>query len=301
MKRRIQRSMSIVLCVTLCISYVLFTGLVYRQNLNNMKKEVKQEAIYISSALNLSETAYIQVIDDRRKTSRITIIGKDGTVRYDSVEDVKKMKNHKHRTEIISAFKNGVGETTRMSNTLGKRTFYYALRLADGSVVRISKTIGSVMDTIVTLLPVMGIIAAFMLLFAVLLARWQTTRLIRPINEIDLEHPFANTVYEELAPLLKGIDVQNKEKDKVAQMRKEFSANVSHELKTPLTSISGYAEIMKNGMVKPEDVPAFSERIFNEASRLISLIGDIIKLSKLDENSQDIEKKEVDLYELTRE
>ncbi|MEF9840282.1 MAG: ATP-binding protein [Lachnospiraceae bacterium] len=301
MKRRIQRSMSIVLCVTLCISYVLFTGLVYRQNLNNMKKEVKQEAIYISSALNLSETAYIQVIDNCRKTSRITIIGKDGTVRYDSVEDVKKMKNHKHRTEIISAFKNGVGETTRMSNTLGKRTFYYALRLADGSVVRISKTIGSVMDTIVTLLPVMGIIAAFMLLFAVLLARWQTTRLIRPINEIDLEHPFANTVYEELAPLLKGIDVQNKEKDKVAQMRKEFSANVSHELKTPLTSISGYAEIMKNGMVKPEDVPAFSERIFNEASRLISLIGDIIKLSKLDENSQDIEKKEVDLYELTRE
>ncbi|MEF9915923.1 MAG: ATP-binding protein [Lachnospiraceae bacterium] len=301
MKRRIQRSMSIVLCVTLCISYVLFTGLVYRQNLNNMKKEVKQEAIYISSALNLSETAYIQVIDNCRKTSRITIIGKDGTVRYDSVEDVKKMKNHKHRTEIISAFKNGVGETTRMSNTLGKRTFYYALRLADGSVVRISKTIGSVMDTIVTLLPVMGIIAAFMLLFAVLLARWQTTRLIRPINEIDLEHPFANTVYEELAPLLKGIDVQNKEKDKVAQMRKEFSANVSHELKTPLTSISGYAEIMKNGMVKPEDVPAFSKRIFNEASRLISLIGDIIKLSKLDENSQDIEKKEVDLYELTRE
>lgn len=301
MKRRIQRSMSIVLCVTLCISYVLFTGLVYRQNLNNMKKEVKQEAIYISSALNLSETAYIQVIDNCRKTSRITIIGKDGTVRYDSVEDVKKMKNHKHRTEIISAFKNGVGETTRMSNTLGKRTFYYALRLADGSVVRISKTIGSVMDTIVTLLPVMGIIAAFMLLFAVLLARWQTTRLIRPINEIDLEHPFANTIYEELAPLLKGIDVQNKEKDKVAQMRKEFSANVSHELKTPLTSISGYAEIMKNGMVKPEDVPAFSERIFNEASRLISLIGDIIKLSKLDENSQDIEKKEVDLYELTRE
>lgn len=266
-----------------------------------MKKEVKQEAIYISSALNLSETAYIQVIDNCRKTSRITIIGKDGTVRYDSVEDVKKMKNHKHRTEIISAFKNGVGETTRMSNTLGKRTFYYALRLADGSVVRISKTIGSVMDTIVTLLPVMGIIAAFMLLFAVLLARWQTTRLIRPINEIDLEHPFANTIYEELAPLLKGIDVQNKEKDKVAQMRKEFSANVSHELKTPLTSISGYAEIMKNGMVKPEDVPAFSERIFNEASRLISLIGDIIKLSKLDENSQDIEKKEVDLYELTRE
>ena len=108
-------------------------------------------------------------------------------------------------------------------------------------------------------------------------------------------------MYEELTPLLQGIDVQNREKEKAAEMRKEFSANVSHELKTPLTSISGYAEIMKNGLVRPEDMKGFSERIYNEASRLITLVEDIIKISKLDEKSIELEKQEVDLYQLVRE
>ena len=137
--------------------------------------------------------------------------------------------------------------------------------------------------------------------FAVLLARWQTRRLIKPINELDLEHPLENDVYPELEPLLIAMDQQNKEKEAVSNMRKEFSANVSHELKTPLTSISGYAEIMKNGMVRPADIPLFSERIYKEARRLITLVEDIIKLSKLDEESVELEKQEVNLYELTRE
>lgn len=147
----------------------------------------------------------------------------------------------------------------------------------------------------------MGMIAAVMLLFAFVLARWQVLRLIRPINELDLEHPLENEMYEELTPLLQSIDEQNREKDAVANMRKEFSANVSHELKTPLTSISGYAEIMKDGLVRPEDMKKFSERIYNEASRLITLIEDIIKLSKLDEREVEFEKEDVDLYLLTRE
>src|SRR5699024_3813939 len=117
----------------------------------------------------------------------------------------------------------------------------------------------------------------------------------------DLEHPLENAVYMELSPLLTAMDRQNKEKEAVSNMRKEFSANVSHELKTPLTSISGYAEIMKNGMVRPADIPVFSERIYKEARRLITLVEDIIKLSKLDEESVELEKQEVDLYDLTRE
>ena len=140
-----------------------------------------------------------------------------------------------------------------------------------------------------------------MMIFAWILGRWQTERLIRPINELDIEHPLENVVYEELRPLLTAMDRRNKEKAAVEDMRKEFSANVSHELKTPLTSISGYAEIMKNGLVRPEDIPNFSERIYKEAKRLITLIEDIIKLSKLDEGSVEIEKEEVDLYELSRE
>ena len=128
------------------------------------------------------------------------------------------------------------------------------------------------------------------------MTRHQVKRLIAPINNLDLEEPLENDVYEELHPLLERIDRQNKEKAAIEQMRREFSANVSHELKTPLTSISGYAEIMMNGLVKSEDMQGFSERIYKEASRMITLVGDIIKLSQLDENRVELEKQAVDLY-----
>ena len=168
-------------------------------------------------------------------------------------------------------------------------------------MLRVSKSIDNLASTAVSLMPVMGILAVLTILFAFALARWQTNRLIKPINELDLERPLDSDIYEELSPLLEAMDRQNREKEAVANMRKEFSANVSHELKTPLTSISGYAEIMKNGLVRPEDISGFSERIYKEARRLITLIEDIIKLSKLDEESVELEKEDVDLYELTRE
>ena len=179
--------------------------------------------------------------------------------------------------------------------------YYYAILLQDGSVLRVAKTMDNLGAMARDTLPVIGVLAVVMMIFAWILGRWQTERLIRPINELDIEHPLENVVYEELRPLLTAMDRRNKEKAAVEDMRKEFSANVSHELKTPLTSISGYAEIMKNGLVRPEDIPNFSERIYKEAKRLITLIEDIIKLSKLDEGSVEIEKEEVDLYELSRE
>ncbi len=166
-------------------------------------------------------------MDNVQKSTRLTLVGQDGTVLYDSVQDDTTLENHKNRKEIKGAMENGRGEAVRTSDTLGQKT--------------------------------------------------------DPINHLDLEHPLDNDVYEELTPLLQGIDVQNREKEKAAEMRKEFSAKVSHELKTPLTSISGYAEIMKNGLVRPEDMKGFSELIYNEASRLITLVEDIIKISKLDE------------------
>ena len=151
------------------------------------------------------------------------------------------------------------------------------------------------------MLPVIFLLAGVMIFFTILLASWQTRRLIKPINELDIEHPLDNMIYDELTPLLTAMDRSNREKEEVSNMRKEFSANVSHELKTPLTSISGYAEIMKNGLVRPEDIPKFSERIYKEARRLITLIEDIIKLSKLDEESVELEKEDVELYGLCRE
>lgn len=153
-----------------------------------------------------------------------------------------------------------------------------------------------VSSTAVRVLPYMFGIGIALVVIAWRLSKWMASRLVQPINELDLEHPIDNDVYEELTPLLLSMESQKKEKEKNEQMRKEFSANVSHELKTPLTSISGYAEIMKSGLVKPDDVPGFAERIYKEASRLIVLVEDIIKLSKLDEGGVGLEKETVNLY-----
>ena len=188
-----------------------------------------------------------------------------------------------------------------MSSTVQKELYYYALRLDDGSVLRVSKTMDSLIWTALNVFPVMLILSVAGIVLAVVLARWQTKKLMDPVIHLDLEHPLENVIYEEMTPFLEAMDVQNKEKEAVSNMRKEFSANVSHELKTPLTSISGYAEIMMNGLVRPEDIQGFSERIYKEARRLITLVEDIIKLSKLDDESVELEKEDVDLYNLTRE
>ena len=301
MKKKIQRSMVLVLFVTLILFYGILAVILYDHNLSILEGEVRQEAKYVQAAINISGTDYLEQMDDVDRDTRLTQIAPDGEVLYDSRRDENSIENHKSRPEVQSALQSGTGEDVRMSDTVGREMYYYAVLLNDGSVLRVARTMDGLMRTAVNVFPVMGVLALLMMGFAILLARWQTRRLIKPINELDLEHPLENDVYPELEPLLIAMDQQNKEKEAVSNMRKEFSANVSHELKTPLTSISGYAEIMKNGMVRPADIPLFSERIYKEARRLITLVEDIIKLSKLDEESVELEKQEVNLYELTRE
>ena len=301
MRKKIQSSMILVITLTMLIAYAITTLVVYRQTIHIMEGEVRQEADYINVALDTSGESYLKTMDNVHADTRITLIGPDGRVKYDSKEDDVTLQNHKNRPEVKAALKNGSGQDIRESNTLNKEMFYYAVKLENGDILRVSKTVDTAFRTAMKVFPAMGLIALIMLAFAGILVKWQVTRLIRPINRLDLENPLENDVYEELTPLLQSIDKQNKEKDAVANMRKEFSANVSHELKTPLTSISGYAEIMKSGLVKPEDMKGFAERIYNEARRLITLVEDIIKLSKLDEGNVQLEKEEVDLYKLTRE
>lgn len=301
MRARIQKSMVLVLTITLLISYAVMTIVVYSQNLGLLKSEVRQEARYIRTAINISGPAYLEQMDDVDTGTRVTRIDTAGTVLYDSRRDEAALDNHGSRSEVLQALEQGAGEDIRMSGTVGKEMYYYAILLEDGTVLRVSKTMDNLVSTALNVLPVMCILAAGVLFLAWLMAKWQTARLIKPINELDLEHPLDNEIYPELSPLLQAMDEQNKAKDAVANMRKEFSANVSHELKTPLTSISGYAEIMKNGMVRPQDIPNFSERIYKEARRLITLVEDIIKLSRLDEESVELEKEDVDLYALSRE
>ena len=301
MKAKIQRSMLLVLFVTILIFYGLLTLVMYQKNLTLLKEEVNQEARYIRTAVDISGPAYLKEMDGVDIKTRVTRISTEGMVLYDSGDDAETLENHSKRPEVKEALASGTGEDVRVSGTVGKEMYYYAILLQDGSVLRVAKTMDNLGAMARDTLPVIGVLAVVMMIFAWILGRWQTERLIRPINELDIEHPLENVVYEELRPLLTAMDRRNKEKAAVEDMRKEFSANVSHELKTPLTSISGYAEIMKNGLVRPEDIPNFSERIYKEAKRLITLIEDIIKLSKLDEGSVEIEKEEVDLYELSRE
>ena len=301
MRKRIQRSMVMVLAVTLLLSYIILTLLIYNRNLSTLESEVRQEARYIQAAINISGSQYMEEMDGVDGSTRVTQIDENGDVLYDTRRDGSTLENHSGRKEVREALATGEGEDVRMSDTVGQEMYYYALLLDDGTVLRASKSMDGLIRTALNNLPVMAGLAAVMLVLAYFLAKWQTKRLVRPIYELDLEHPLENKTYEELTPFLEAMDRQNKEKEAVSNMRKEFSANVSHELKTPLTSISGYAEIMKNGMVRPEDITLFSERIYKEARRLITLVEDIIKLSKLDEESVELEKQDVDLYELTRE
>lgn len=293
--------MMLILAVTLVLFYAIISVILYNRNLDLLKSEVKQEAEYICTAVNISGPSYLEQMSQVDERTRVTQVDDEGNVLYDSSSEEDDMENHGTREEIEEALSSGTGEAVRMSDTMGRELYYYAVLLDDRSVLRVAKSMDNLALTALNVLPVMGILAVVTMALALLLAKWQTKRLIKPINELDLEHPLENTLYEELNPLLVAMDKQNKEKEAVSDMRKEFSANVSHELKTPLTSISGYAEIMKNGMVRPADIPVFSERIYKEARRLITLVEDIIKLSKLDEESVELEKEEINLYELTRE
>lgn len=301
MRQKMQHSMVFVLTATLVIAYIFLTGIMYHQTVTTVEEEIHREADYISKAVQISGTEYLNQMDEVRANTRITWISAEGTVLYDSTEDEHTFENHKNRPEVKKAFAKGEGEDIRKSDTIGEEMCYYAEKMPDGTVLRVSRTMNSAMKSAFHILPFMIFLALVMIVTAWLLSKWQIERLIRPINTLDLENPLEQEMYPELQPLLERIEQSNKAKEAVAAMRREFSANVSHELKTPLTSISGYAEIMKDGLVRPEDMQHFSEKIYQEASRLITLVEDIIKLSRLDEGRVELEKEEVDLYELSRE
>ena len=212
MKKKIQRSMMIILLITFVLFYAILALILYNRNLNVLQGEVRQEARYIQTAVNMSGTGYLEQLDEVDKGTRITLVSEDGDVLYDTDENGGDMENHASRQEVAEAFRTGQGEDVRMSDTLGEEFYYYALLLDDGCVLRVAKTMDGLARTALNVLPVMGILAVVMVIFAMLLAGWQTKRLIRPINELDLEHPLDNAVYEELTPLLVAMDRQNKEK-----------------------------------------------------------------------------------------
>ncbi len=414
MTKKIFKSSILASVIVLIIGMACVLGVLYRHFGGQIINELKKEAEYLSYGVELKGKDYLENVNEQ--DSRITYIDDAGNVLYDSMADEEAMENHKDREEFQEAEETGVGQAERISDTLSERTLYYAVRLSDNSVLRVSSTQDSVLALTVQLIPpALGILAVLIIL-ACFFASRIASRIVEPLNSLDLEHPEENMVYEEVAPLLSKIHKQNgqirlqieearrnqeefriitenmqegllvidaytmilsgnssvwkmfqvwepkigesvysldrtedfrkviekvlkgehgsallhvdnefihlianpvtrdgsivgavlvlmNETEKVQResLRREFSANVSHELKTPLTSISGYAEIIQGGLVRDEDIRGFAGRIYKEAQRLIQLVEDTIKISQLDEGANPYEWEDVDIYQLSKE
>lgn len=414
MTKKIFKSTILVAAAVLIFGIALVMAILYQYFGKQLNTELKKEAEYLSYGVEENGEEYLRQITDNE--SRITYIAEDGTVIYDNQADETSMENHSEREEVKEALKKGNGQAERVSETLSEKTVYYALRLSDNSVLRVSSTQYSVWAVIFGLIRPILCIVIIMLIFAGFVSAQMAKKIVAPINELDLDHPEENQVYDEVGPLLSKIHKQNRqirnqleaarrnqeefgiitenmqegllvidpytmilsgnssawrmfqikepkvgdsiyslnrdetfrqlveqvldgqhgtallhlgneaiqmianpvnrdnkvvgavillmnETEKVAreQLRREFSANVSHELKTPLTSISGFAEIIQDGFVKDDDIKKFAGRIYKEAQRLITLVEDTIKVSQLDEGENPYEWERLDACALVRD
>ena len=417
MTRKIFQSIIAVVISVLLLSLALITGVLYNHFETAMLDQLRTTAQFAEQGVEQEGMAYFDSL--HAQNCRVTWIAADGTVKYDNRSDPKTMENHADRQEVREAMENDSGTSVRRSSTLSEHTMYYAKRLSDGTVLRLSMSQRSVLFLMGGMLsPLVFIFLAACLLAGVLSYR-VSKKIVKPLSEIDLKHPEQVETYDELSPFLQRIAAQNRdidariaeirkqqqefsmitenmseglfvvdrnyqilsynksamqifgmdsrqehenllavnrsvgfrnavdsamkglhtmenlelngrvyqiianavcqpdfaedmvgavilvldvtEKEAQEQYRREFTANVSHELKTPLTSISGIAEIIRNGIVKPEDIPHFAGKIYDESQRLITLIGDIIKLSRLDENQVPMERETVDMLEMARD
>ena len=229
--------------------------------------------------------------------TRITLIDTDGTVLYDTEAEADTMPNHASRPEVESAFANGRGDAERASTTLGEVMLYEAVLLENGTVVRLAQEQAGYLSILVGMLPPLAVLVALCAIVSLVAARRESRAIIEPLLEVDLDHPVRNVenAYTEMVPMLERIETQRQELKRQVRvladndrMRREFTANITHELKTPLTAISGYAELISSGMVSDEaDQRDFAHRIFNEAGRLTALVNDILTLSNLDEAERD--------------
>lgn len=233
---------------------------------------------------------------------RVTLVAEDGTVLYDNAADISVMDKHHTRPEIKDALANGEGRSVRRSDTLDRNNFYYALLLDNGHVLRVAKEADSLFSVLNSAFPVLLFTTSLLLLICVGLSHFLTGSLLKPIEQLaeKLDSQEEITAYEELDPVIKTIQAQHKDILKNAKMRQEFTANVSHELKTPLTSISGYSELIENGMASGDDMVRFASEIHKSANRLLTLINDIIQLAELDSNAQEITFEDVSMYQLAQ-
>lgn len=274
------------------------------------QKQVRSELII--SAKLLKDTHYFESVDiDTEQIDlstditelRVTWIGEDGTVLYDNDVTTKLLTNHLNRPEIQDAFRNGTGESIRRSDTMNQNTFYYAVLLDNGTVLRVATNAESLWSVFVSAAPITALIILLIILLCVGISHMLTKQLLRPIEMMaeNLENAEYETPYKELEPFSEMIRTQHTDILSAAKARQDFTANVSHELKTPLTAISGYAELLEGGMVGEAEQTHFYEEIRKNVDRLLALINDIIRLSELDQKGRGPAFEEIDLYETIAE
>ncbi len=410
MTEKMIKAITKVLVIALLFTIVLILGVLYEHFTNEQFFQLRNQLQVIEKGVVLDGKDFFDGLNINEY--RITWIESDGEVIYDSKASSDTMENHMEREEFKEALESGYGQSSRNSVTLSEKTLYSAKRLPDGSVLRVSTTQLSVISLVMSMLRPIFIIALVALILSVVFARRVSKKAIEPINNINLEDPLSNDVYEELSPLLLRIDKQNQkikaqmddltqknkeityvienvsdgiitldkngkvimsnkkaeeifscsegnyyldfcrnldykfaveeafkgnsstcvinidnivykiyasttksenedisvflfisdvtDEESAQKMRREFTANVSHELKTPLSTILGSAELIENGIVKPAEIPYFAKKIHEEAARLLNLIQDIIKLSRLDEGNLTSEFVDIELFDICK-
>lgn len=290
----------------LCIAFlaILFTATsismvfyeIFKKEVIDDLKTYAQVLVDTKSYKNIEET----LDSSNHNKLRVTIIKEDGNVLFDTNADIGGMDNHRERPEIEDAFKNGSGEDIRKSDTLDKNTFYYALKIDDELVIRVAKETNSMLSVYKTSLPIIILITILLMILCIALSHFLTKSIMKPIEQMaeNIDTCSNISTYKELKPFLTTIQKQHEDIVKNAHMRQEFTANVSHELKTPLTSISGYSELIENGMATNEDVLRFAKEIHRNSNRLLTLINDIIRLSELDTINRDITFDRINLKDV---
>ena len=308
MSKKIFHSIWLVALTVLFASLLFIMGVSYHYFSGVQTQQLRVETHMAARGVEQGGLSYLRNLDIGRY--RITWIAADGRVLYDTQADSAAMENHLERQEVQDAMESGFGESSRFSATLAEKLYYAAQRLPDGTVVRLSGAQITLWTLLLGFAQPIAIVIFVALGVSFFLAARLSRRIVAPINAIDPERPEAYMDKEELAevePLLRRMAAQQVElrRDRVkleetSRIRQEFTANASHELKTPLHAISGYAELLETGMVEPQDVRPFAGKIRREAQRMTQLVGDIIDLTKLDGGAADVPREDCDLYRIAQ-
>ena len=303
MKKKINRQLICMSLLAVVVTFFLMTVVFY----HILQAQVMEDLKTYAHLLTRQSYEEITTEDISRQNLshdvdniRTTIIDPDGNVLYDSEADAAEMDNHAGRPEIAEALEFGEGQSVRRSVTMNKDTFYYTLRLEDGNILRVARESHSVWSILSHVLPVLVLAILVLFTICLVLSHYLTRSLIHPIEQMaaDMDKIDEADMYDELVPFAETIKEQHDAILNNANVRQEFTANVSHELKTPLAAISGYSELIENGMATGQDAVRFAAGIHQSANRLLTLINDTIKLSEMDVLSQEIPFETLNLYEL---